>query len=65
MNGINYISDDKGNRTAVQIDLKKYSRQWEDFYDGLIVDQRKNEERIPWEQAKKILKKENTQNGIE
>ena len=56
MKGLNFITDEKGNRIAVQIDLKKYGRLWEDFYDALIVEQRKNEERIPWQSAKKILK---------
>jgi len=57
MKGLNYITDEKGKRIAVQIDLKKYGKLWEDFYDALIVDQRKNEERIPWEEAKKMLGK--------
>lgn len=56
MKGLNYITDEKGKRIAVQIDLRKYGKLWEDFYDALIVEQRKNEERIPWELAKNILK---------
>ncbi|MEO8149560.1 MAG: hypothetical protein ABI723_18115 [Bacteroidia bacterium] len=36
-------------------DVRAFGLQWEDFYDALIVDQRKNEKRIPWEQAKERL----------
>lgn len=31
MNGINYVTDEKGKPVAVQIDLKKYGAVWEDF----------------------------------
>ena len=57
MKGLNYITNDKGELIAVMIDLKKYGRLWEDFYDALIADQRKNDPRIPWEEAKKLLRK--------
>ena len=33
MKGIQYLVDDRGNKTAVQIDLKKNARLWEDFLD--------------------------------
>lgn len=56
MKGLNYITDENGKRIAVQIDLKKYGKLWEDFYDAIIVEQRKHEPRIPWEKAKKMLK---------
>lgn len=57
MKGLKYITNDKGKRIAVMIDLKKYGRLWEDFYDALIVEQRKDDQRIPWEEAKKLLRK--------
>ncbi len=56
MSGISFVSDEKGNTTAVMIDLKKYRRVWEDFYDRLIIEQRKKERRINWETAKRTLK---------
>jgi len=58
MKGINYLTDDNNEKIAVQIDLKKYGDLWEDFYDCLIADQRKDEETIPWEDVKKALKQD-------
>ena len=34
MEGIQYVIDDKGQKTAVLIDLMKYGKLWEDFYDS-------------------------------
>lgn len=42
------------------IDLKEHSRIWEDFCDGLIAEQRKNEPRTPWADVKKALGLERT-----
>lgn len=47
MEGISYLTDDKNRKVAVQIDLKKYGDLWEDFYDSLTAELRKNEEKIP------------------
>lgn len=49
MEGINYLTDDKNQKVAVQIDLRKYGELWEDFYDSLIAEMRKDEEKIPLE----------------
>lgn len=57
MNGINFVTDDKGKPTAVLIDLKKHRQVWEDVYDSILIEKRKSEKRIPWETAKKILAK--------
>ena len=62
MEGINFLTDDKNNRIAVQIDLKKYSEIWEDFFDILIAEKRKGEETIPFEDAIKDLKDNNLLN---
>ncbi|MBF0563976.1 MAG: hypothetical protein HQK89_01905 [Nitrospirae bacterium] len=55
MKGIQYIMDDKGDRTAVVIDLKKYGDIWEDFYDGIIASERKDEPRESLETVKEKL----------
>jgi hypothetical protein len=55
MEGINYITDDRGKRTAVVIDLNKYSTYLEDFFDGLEAESRLNEPKIPFEVVKKNL----------
>jgi hypothetical protein len=55
MNGIQFVTDDKGRRVAVQIDLKKYGAVWEDFWDGLISESRRKEKGIPLKEIKKDL----------
>jgi len=49
MHGIQFVTDDKGRKTAVLIDLKKHSRVWEDFWDGLVSESRRTEKSIPYE----------------
>ncbi len=50
MTGIQFVTDDKGKKIAVQIDLKKYGAILEDFWDGLISESRRAEKSIPYEQ---------------
>jgi hypothetical protein len=50
MTGIQYVTDEKGRKVAVQIDLKKYGAIWEDFWDGLVSESRRKEKGIPYEQ---------------
>jgi hypothetical protein len=50
MTGIQFVTDDKGHRVAVQIDLKKHGAIWQDFWDGLISETRREEKAIPYEQ---------------
>jgi hypothetical protein len=50
MTGIQFVTDDKGRRVAVQIDLKKHGAIWQDFWDGLISETRRKEKAIPYEQ---------------
>jgi hypothetical protein len=45
MKGVQFVFDDKGEKTAVVIDLKKHSELWEDFYDAALVRQREDEPR--------------------
>jgi len=59
MQGIKYLVDDNGKRTAVQIDLRKWGKVWEDFYDYMIAVSRENEPDIPWEEVKKEMDAEN------
>ena len=55
MTGIQFLTDAKGRRVAVQIDLKKYGAKLEDFGDGLISDSRRKERGIPFDQIKADL----------
>lgn len=56
MKGIHYVTDDKNKRVVVQIDLRKYGELWEDFYDSMIADLRKDEDKTPLEEVIKDLK---------
>ena len=47
MNGIQFVTDEKGRKVAVQIDLKKHRELWEDIEDVLVSRSRRNEKRIP------------------
>ena len=57
MTGIQFVTDDKGRRVAVQIDLKRYGAMLEDFWDGLISESRRKEKGIPLEKIKADLVK--------
>ncbi len=57
MNGIHYVTDAKGRRTAVQIDLKKHGDLWEDFHDSLVARIRVEEPRESLSSVKKRLQR--------
>lgn len=57
MTGIQFVTDDKGRKVAVQIDLKKYGSRLEDFWDGLISESRRKEKGIPLAKIKSDLVK--------
>ena len=44
MKGIQYIIDDKGEKTAVVINLKQWGHLWEKLYSFLVKDSFLNEE---------------------
>ena len=45
MEGIQFVTNDKGEKVAVQIDLRKYGELWEDVYDSLTARKRAKEPR--------------------
>ena len=50
MTGIQFVTDEKGRKVGVLIDLKKHGAIWEDFWDGLVSESRRKEKSIPYEQ---------------
>jgi hypothetical protein len=46
VSGIQFVTDEKGQKVAVQIDLKKHGAVLEDFWDGLISESRRKEKGI-------------------
>lgn len=57
MQGINYVTNEEGERIAVMIDLKKYGELWEDYYDGLTAKKREKQPRESLESVKKVFAK--------
>ena len=56
MTGIQYLTDQKGEQVAVQLDLRLHADLWEEIEDVLVSESRRDEESIPLEQveAKRI-----------
>jgi hypothetical protein len=50
MTGIQFVTDAKGRKVGVLIDLKKHRAVWEDFWDGLVSESRRREKGVPYEQ---------------
>lgn len=57
MTGIQFVTDEKGRKVAVQIDLKKHGAVLEAFWDGLISESRRKEKGIPFERVNAELVK--------
>jgi hypothetical protein len=55
MIGIQFLTDEEGRKVAVQIDLRKYGRLWEDFYDILLLENRRREKGVPFQTVKNNL----------
>ena len=63
MEGIQFLTNDKGERVAVQIDLRKHGDVWEDVYDSLTARERAREPRDSIASVKKRLIKRRKLNG--
>jgi hypothetical protein len=63
MEGIQFLTNDKGERVAVQIDLRKHADVWEDVYDSLTARKRSREPRESLDSVKKRLIKRRKLNG--
>lgn len=50
-----FLIDDQGEKIAVLLDFEKHSELWEDVYDSLILESRKDEPRVAWEEVKREL----------
>lgn len=63
MTGIQFITDEKGRKTAAVIDLRKHRALWEDIQDVLVSRSRRHEKRIPLDKVKADLIKSAKLNG--
>ena len=55
MTGIQYVTDQKGKRVAVQLDLRLHAGLWEEIEDILVSEARRDEESIPLEHVEAKL----------
>jgi hypothetical protein len=63
MTGIQFVTDEKGRKVAVQIDLKRYGALLQDFWDGLVSESRRKEKGIPYEEYRVKRLKGHRQRG--
>lgn len=55
LKGVQYLVDGSGKRTAVVISLEEWGEIWEDFFDALVSESRKDEPTVAWETLKAEL----------
>jgi hypothetical protein len=55
--GVQFVVNERGEKTAVVIDLKRHSEVWEDFYDATVARQRQGEPRKTLESVKRRLRR--------
>jgi hypothetical protein len=53
--GIQFVTDEKGRKVAVQIDLRKNGAALQDVWDGLISESRRKDKGVPIEKIKADL----------
>jgi len=58
LKGVQYLVDSSGKRTAVVISLEEWGEIWEDIYDVLVSESRKDEPTVAWETLKAELESE-------
>jgi hypothetical protein len=63
MKGIQYVTDDRGKRTAVLINLAEWGEIWEDIQDILVSESRKNESTVSWKKLRAETKNKNRVGG--
>jgi hypothetical protein len=55
MGGIQFLTDEKGQKTAAVIDLKVHGALWEDIQDVLVSKSRRSEKSVPLAKVKAEL----------
>jgi hypothetical protein len=56
MKGVHFVTDTDGKAVAVQIDIEQWGELWEDMYDRMLIEQRKDEASVPWNDVKSELR---------
>lgn len=63
MKGIQFVTDEQGQKTAVLIDLKRYGELWEDLNDRLIAAERADEPREALAEVRQHLQRQGQLDG--
>lgn len=63
MKEIQFVVDESGKKGAVLIDLSEWGEIWEDFYDVLVSESRKDEPTVPWQELKAEMEQGERQGG--
>jgi hypothetical protein len=56
MSGIQFMTDSRGQKTAVVLDLRRHRKLWEDFFDTATAESRAREPRESLDSVKRRLK---------
>ena len=57
MEGVSFVTNPRGKKIAVQLDLEKYGEIWEDIYDSLTARERAHEPKSTLEEVKARLRR--------
>jgi len=52
LQGIQYVTDSTGKRVAILISLEEWGEVWEDIYDVLVSESRRDEATVSWKTLK-------------
>jgi len=55
--GIQFVTDEKGRRRGVLLDLDKHGELWEDIYDFLVAQEQASEPRESLDTVRRRLRK--------
>lgn len=56
--GIQYVTNDRGQRVGVLLDLNEWGELWEDIYDSMMAMERNGEPSMPLEDFEAELRAE-------
>jgi hypothetical protein len=57
MEGVSFVTNPRGKKIAVQLDIEKYGEIWEDIYDSLTARERAHEPKSTLEEVKARLRR--------
>ncbi|MGZ5442218.1 MAG: hypothetical protein ACXW5U_19125 [Thermoanaerobaculia bacterium] len=63
MEGIHFVTDEKGKKVAVQIDLERYGELWEDIHDQLVAASRAHEKSVPFAAVARLERRKRQARG--